>query len=335
METTRKELDLNPRIMAPLFYSFLPLLVFVVVDECFQNLTLSMVTALLCGAVESFYIYKTQGIVDKFILLDVFLIALFSLLSYLKGDEVFFKLKPALLELVMCLFLMPMFFYPQLLKGWVGRYMKGMVPLEGPALFMMSRLLLFFMGVLFVHGLITAYAAVYLSRKTWLFISGPLLYIFFAILMLATFLFNRWKMKKVKVPRVMVKLFFMDKRENILVDTLNSCTPFRTETILGAQDILKLNNFKNEEEMFSFIQEKGAPGLDSLLTEASRDYGPFRLHETLGFSYHQEKSIFQIFFLAIGKKPKELKEGIAFIKTKSSQKFLGEDFNELENLLNG
>lgn len=166
---------------------FLPLLVFIIAEEFF-GLMIGLLTAVAFGMAETAYVFFHERRVDRFILFDTGLIVLLGLLSLLLENDIFFKLKPALVELILVILLgFSGFSSSQILLKMSGRYMKG-VKLSGAQIeqmrLMMRRLFFLFM----VHTLLIFYAAFFMSTRAWGFISGGLFYIIMGAAMAVEFL---------------------------------------------------------------------------------------------------------------------------------------------------
>ena len=84
-----------------MFPWLLPLLVFIIVDE-FLGTKAGIIFALIFGIVELVFIYIKEKRIDKFIIVDTLLLVAFGGFSLLLENDIFFKLKPALIELIFC-----------------------------------------------------------------------------------------------------------------------------------------------------------------------------------------------------------------------------------------
>ena len=111
--------------------------------------------------------------------------------SLLLDDDIFFRLKPAVVELVFCLVLGVSVYSPlNIMLAMSRRYLKGvaLAPEQVQAMTRSMKALFFiFLG----HTLLIVYAAFALSTAAWGFISGGLFYILFAVYFLVEWLRNR------------------------------------------------------------------------------------------------------------------------------------------------
>ncbi|MDP2791732.1 MAG: hypothetical protein Q8O15_08275, partial [Rectinemataceae bacterium] len=105
------------------------------------------------------------------------LLAAMGLLSLLLRNQLFFRLKPAVIEGLMAIAIVMLLFLPrETLKNYLGHQVKGLILDEG-ALPALRRSLVMMIVVLAVHVALTLWAAFAASTALWGFVSGGLLYI--------------------------------------------------------------------------------------------------------------------------------------------------------------
>lgn len=173
----------------------LPLVIFVGADAVFGE-TIGLYVGVGTGIVEFVYTLVKDKKADPFVAVDTILLALTGVLSLLLENDIFFKLKPAIIELVLVLAMGAMLVLPDsVLKGYMGRQLRGMSIPEA-ALPAMKKGLSLMLGVILLHVALTVYAALALSTAAWGFVSGGLLYIIFAAYALGGFLVGRIRVKK-------------------------------------------------------------------------------------------------------------------------------------------
>lgn len=178
------------KVLAP---GFLPLLVFLAADALWGT-TVGLALAVAFGLVELAGSYLHDRTWDRFVLLDTLLITAMGGISLLLDNDVFFRLKPAVIELVFCLILGISVFTPaNLMQGMLRRYLKG-VELSAEQMRAMTRSMKALFYLFLAHAALTAYAAFALSRAAWGFISGGLFYVFFA----AFFLVELWRGRRAR-----------------------------------------------------------------------------------------------------------------------------------------
>jgi len=170
---------------------FLPLLVFIIADEFFGT-QIGLIIAIVFGTLEFFYYYLRYRQIEKFILFDIILIILLGGISIILENDIFFKLKPALIEIILAALLVVHAFSNKPILLMMGkRYFKDIKFNEQQSRMMrsMSRLLFF---VVIIHAAIIVYSAYYLSKEVWAFISGGLFYIIFALVFAGQFIYMKF-----------------------------------------------------------------------------------------------------------------------------------------------
>ncbi|RMI26774.1 MAG: NUDIX domain-containing protein, partial [Calditrichaeota bacterium] len=174
---------------------FLPLLVFVAADELF-GLKVGLMVAVGFGLAEAGWVYFREGRLDRFILFDTALITALGGISFLLENDIFFKIKPALIESILAgLLAVTGFSTNPLLIRMTGRYMKG-IEFNPEQIRHMRRMMrrMFFLVV--AHVGLTLYAAFYLSTEAWGFISGGMFYILMGAMVTVEFVRTRWQRRK-------------------------------------------------------------------------------------------------------------------------------------------
>ncbi|MBN1129008.1 MAG: septation protein IspZ [Chitinispirillaceae bacterium] len=170
------------QLLAPM----LPLIVFIIIDAIFRNIRISIIAAIVCAAVQGAFFYATTGRFDWFILLDVSLIVGLGVIAILFKNELFFKVKPAIIEAAAIVFFLVMIMLPdRVLLDYFGRMLpKGMVFL--PQAVGTLKTMLFWMCVYtLAHIAAVVYTARHCSRRTWAIVSGPGFYFIFIPMMIA------------------------------------------------------------------------------------------------------------------------------------------------------
>ncbi len=190
-------------LLKNILISFLPLLLFVAADEFLSDhypeaeaTRYALILAVGMGIIQAVYVFAKEKRLDKMILLDTGLIVALGSVSLFSGNDIFFKLKPALVQLVMVVFLGVLaFLKPQMLFAMSGRMMQG-VEMGENQLKAMQQSAKGLVILLFFHTLLIAYAAFYLTKKDWAFISGPLIYILAALYFVGMVVVGRLKQRK-------------------------------------------------------------------------------------------------------------------------------------------
>ena len=190
----------------------LPLLVFIIVDEI-AGTKEGIIFALIFGILELVFIYIKEKRIDKFVIVDTLLLVAFGGFSLLLENDIFFKLKPALIELIFCFLIgFSAFSKKNLIMSMSKRYMKGVEMNHQVELKFKSSLKVMF-WMFFVHTLLIVYSAYFMSNAAWGFISSALLYILFAVYFLYEFISNKLKINKLNKEE---QLPIVDKEGEII-----------------------------------------------------------------------------------------------------------------------
>lgn len=159
---------------------FLPLIVFIGADALWGT-TIGLIVAVVVGIAEFLYSWIKEKVIDKFILLDVGLIVILGGVSILLDNDIFFKLKPALIELIFCVILAVSVFSPvNVMLMMSKRYMKH-IELGEAQIEQLNRGLKALFFIFLGHTVLIVYSAFFMSKGAWGFISGGLFYILFGV----------------------------------------------------------------------------------------------------------------------------------------------------------
>jgi isopentenyldiphosphate isomerase/intracellular septation protein A len=184
-------------LLKSLLPGLLPLVIFVGADAIFGE-TVGLIVGIGTGVLEFVYTLIRQKKADPFIAADTLLLAVAGALSLVLRDEIFFKLKPAIIELVLAGAMGAMLVLPiSYLKGYIGRQLRG-IAIPDTALPSMKKSLGIMLVVIIAHVGLTVYAAFSLSTAAWGFVSGGLLYILFAVYAVGQFAFAKIKASRAK-----------------------------------------------------------------------------------------------------------------------------------------
>jgi isopentenyldiphosphate isomerase/intracellular septation protein A len=161
--------------MAP---GFLPLIIFILADSIWGT-KIGLVVAVAVGILEMVISYAKEKVVDKFVLMDIGLIVALGVVSIVLDNPIFFKLKPALIELVICVLLAVSIFSPMNIMLMMSqRYMKN-IELNEAQIDQMNKSLRAMFFIFLAHTALITYSAFFMSKGAWAFISGGLFYIMF------------------------------------------------------------------------------------------------------------------------------------------------------------
>lgn len=185
-------------LLKKLLPGFIPLFVFIIADEIWGT-KIGLYVAVGVGLLEFIYIWTKEKRFDKFILFDTLLLVALGSVSILLDNDIFFKLKPGLIEIILVAVLGVSAFSPLNIIGLMSqRYMNGIkMPVDQVNVMRKSLKNLFF--IFLIHTGLVFYATFFMSKEAWAFISGGLFYLFFG----AYFGFEllRQKVKKKKFAK--------------------------------------------------------------------------------------------------------------------------------------
>ncbi len=179
-----------------LIINLLPVLVFVVAEE-FLSMNGALIVSFIFALIQFVVFYIIYKKLDYFILFDLLLIALFSYISYYFKNDLFFKLKPAIMELVLMVYLGALILKPKVLKVFLERNLGEMANYDLLA-GNFKRTLNHFQILLAIHVLLVILTAIYFSTKVWAFTAKIFFYILLAIYMGSILLIKKRENQKFK-----------------------------------------------------------------------------------------------------------------------------------------
>ena len=186
------------QLLKKLLPGFIPLFVFIAVDEIWGTKA-GLIAALAIGSAELAWIGVREKRFDRFVLFDTLLLLALGGASILLNNDIFFKLKPALAEFILCAILAVSAFSKLNIVGLMSRrYLKDMV-IDDEQISRMRSSLRFMFFVFLGHTALVFYAAFYLSNEAWAFISGGLFYVLFGIILAIEFIRQRKIRRKEQV----------------------------------------------------------------------------------------------------------------------------------------
>ena len=185
------------QLLKTLAPGFLPLIVFIAADSLWGS-RVGLVVAVLSGLIELAVAYVHEKRLDRFVLLDIGLIVLLGGVSLLMNTDIFFRMKPALVELIFCIILGISLYSPvNIIALMSRRYLKN-ITLTKEQLQSMTRGMKAMFFILLGHTILIVYAALAMSVRAWGFISGGLFYLLFAAYFLLEWGRGRLRKKRPK-----------------------------------------------------------------------------------------------------------------------------------------
>jgi isopentenyldiphosphate isomerase/intracellular septation protein A len=169
-------MKIDKNILKNLLPGLLPLFVFVIADELWGSL-IGLYVALGFGILELIISFIKYGKIEKFILLDLGLLIILGSVSVLLKNEIYFKLKPAFIEIIFAAILaFSVFSSRNIILQMSQRFMKG-VQLNKAAEQKFNSTLKVVLFLTLIHIVLVVYSSFYMSKEAWAFISGFLFYI--------------------------------------------------------------------------------------------------------------------------------------------------------------
>ena len=167
---------MQKKILINLLPGLLPIFVFIMADELLGTDTALIIT-MVFSIMELFFTWYRTGKFEKFILMDISLIVILGAVSILLDNDIFFKLKPAFVEMILLAVIgFSVYGKRNLVFEMSKRYLKD-VQITKAAEFKMSATLRVFFWLTVVHILLVVWSAFYMNEKAWAFISGILFYL--------------------------------------------------------------------------------------------------------------------------------------------------------------
>ena len=183
------------KLFKQLLPGFIPLFVFIAADEIWGT-KIGLFVAVGFGIAEMIWIGIRERRFEKFVLFDTVLLVVLGVVSIILDNDIFFKLKPGLIELILIAVLGVSAFSSLNIIGMMGqRYMKG-VEFNEVQERQLKRSLKILFYIFMVHTLLVFYSAFYMSKEAWVFISGGLFYLIFAAYFAIEMLRQRRQQKK-------------------------------------------------------------------------------------------------------------------------------------------
>ena len=182
-------------LLKKLLPGFIPLFIFIAADEIWGT-KVGLIVALAVGTFELIYTYIKEKRFDKFVLLDTALLVALGGVSLLLHNDIFFKIKPAVVEAILCVILaISAFTRIDIVGGMSQRYMKG-IEINDQVQRKFKQTIKAMFWIFSAHTLLVVYSAFFMSKEAWAFISGGLFYIIFGVYFVYELVHQRRKSMK-------------------------------------------------------------------------------------------------------------------------------------------
>jgi isopentenyldiphosphate isomerase/intracellular septation protein A len=170
---------------------FIPLFVFIAADEIWGT-KVGLFVAVSVGVAEMAWVGYKEKRFDKFILFDTLLLVVLGAVSIVLDNDIFFKLKPGLIELILVAVLGVSAFSSLNIVGFMSqRYFKN-AQFNSAQVAQMRKSLKSLFFIFLAHTVLVFYSAFFMRKEAWAFISGGLFYILFGVY----FLYELFKQKR-------------------------------------------------------------------------------------------------------------------------------------------
>ncbi len=132
----------------------------------FSNTVVSIISAIVFAVFQMSFTFIKTGSPDYFVLIDVLLIAGLGVISIFLKNDLFFKMKPAIIEVIMVVLLVALIFAPHsFLINYLSRFLPNNVQLLPEAVPAIKRMLMGMSIYTLLHVGAVCYTALYSSRK--------------------------------------------------------------------------------------------------------------------------------------------------------------------------
>jgi isopentenyldiphosphate isomerase/intracellular septation protein A len=181
---------MNLSLLKKMLPGLVPLLIFILADEIWGTM-IGLYVALGFGVAEFIFYYIRDKIIDRFILLDTLLLIVLGAISIVFENDLFFKIKPALIEAILLAVIAFSLWGPRnIMMAMSERYM-GEIHLDHNQEKSMRNSMLVVFWITVIHIILVIFSAFFMSKEAWFFISGGLYYIFFGVYFAFLLLKNR------------------------------------------------------------------------------------------------------------------------------------------------
>jgi isopentenyldiphosphate isomerase/intracellular septation protein A len=181
---------MNFSLIKKMLPGLVPLLIFILADEIWGTMV-GLYVALGFGIAEFLFYYIKDKIIDRFILLDTLLLVVLGAISIAFENDLFFKIKPALIETILLAVIAFSLWGPRNIMMAMSERYLGEIRLDTAREKSMRNSMLAVFWITVFHIVLVIFSAFYMSKEAWFFISGGLYYIFFGVYFAFLLLKNR------------------------------------------------------------------------------------------------------------------------------------------------
>jgi len=178
------------QVLKRLLPGFLPIIVFIIVDEVWGTMY-GLIVAISIGLIELGIGYVRERKIDRFVFVDVGLLVGLGLISIALDNDLFFKLKPGVISLLMTGMIgFSAFSKHNLMLQMTQRYMKG-VEMNPYQIWIMQSSMKRIFWLLLAYSIATIASSFVPNKAIWAFMGGPGLFVIMGL-----YLGMEWFQKK-------------------------------------------------------------------------------------------------------------------------------------------
>ncbi len=157
----------------------LPILIFIIADELWGT-RIGLIVAIILGVLQLVFFAIKDKKLEKFVLIDTLLILFMGGISIALNNDIFFKLKPAIIEAILVAVLAySVFGKNNIMLSMSKRYMQD-VEINDQQNLVMQKSLKNLLILMSLHLILLLYSCFWMSTEAWAFISTALFYIILA-----------------------------------------------------------------------------------------------------------------------------------------------------------
>jgi isopentenyldiphosphate isomerase len=188
---------MNLSLIKKLLPGLIPLFIFILADEIWGT-NIGLYIALGFGIGEFLFYFIRDKITDKFILLDTGLLLVMGIVSIVLENDIFFKIKPALIEGILLSIIGFSLWGPKNIIMVMSQRYMGEIKFNPEQEKIMRQNMLVMFWITTGHIITVVLSALYMSKEVWLFISGGLFYILFALYFAFLWIKNKLQAQRFK-----------------------------------------------------------------------------------------------------------------------------------------
>ncbi len=155
-----------------LFWGLIPLVVFILAESLFET-TVSAIISVSCGGLIFAIQFIRERYVDKFLILDILILAILGGATALFQSELFLKLKPGFTQALFLIYLAVILFgNKNTFTGFIERFSFGRIAVNDETSALLRKNMKLMLYVLVLHTALVVYAAFYWSMAVCITLSG-------------------------------------------------------------------------------------------------------------------------------------------------------------------